>query len=118
MIAPGLDVNLDHEPNRESQGCDVVTQSDSVGLGERVKTNRRDGLNLAKLLRACELTAVWVPDDRHEAMRDLSRARLAAHKDLRGKRQQIISMMLRLGRIYPRQEDMGAGPHGLVDATE
>jgi len=33
MIAPGLDVNLDHEPNRESQGCDVVTQSDSVGLG-------------------------------------------------------------------------------------
>ena len=33
MIAPGLDVNLDHELNRESQGCDVVTQSDSVGLG-------------------------------------------------------------------------------------
>jgi hypothetical protein len=34
----------------------------------------RDGLNLAKLLRAGELTAVWVPDDRDEAMRDLSRA--------------------------------------------
>lgn len=52
--------------------------------GERVKTNRRDGLSLARLLRAGELTAVWVPDERHEAMRDLSRARLAAHKDLRG----------------------------------
>jgi transposase len=75
--------------------------------GERVKTNRRDGVNLARLLRAGELTAVWVPDERHEAMRDLSRARLAAHKDLRGKRQQIISMMLRLGRIYPGQKTWG-----------
>ena len=45
--------------------------------GERVKTNRRDALSLAKLLRAGELTAVWVPNERHEAVRDLSRARLA-----------------------------------------
>ena len=37
--------------------------------GDRVKTNRRDAEGLAKLLRACELTAVWVPDERHEAMR-------------------------------------------------
>jgi hypothetical protein len=43
-------------------------------------------MSLAKLLRAGELTAVWVPDERHEAMRDLSRARLAAKKDLQGKR--------------------------------
>jgi len=41
--------------------------------GNRVKTNRRDAISLAKLLRAGELTAVWVPDERHEAMRDLSR---------------------------------------------
>jgi len=75
--------------------------------GERVKTNRRDGLSLARLLRAGELTAVWVPDERHEAMRDLSRARLAAHKDLRGKRQQLISMMLRLGKIYPGTKTWG-----------
>src|SRR5712672_2475856 len=46
--------------------------------GDRVKTNRRDAVGLAKLLRAGELTAVWVPDERHEAMRDLSRAREAA----------------------------------------
>jgi transposase len=39
-----------------------------------VKTNRRDALSLAKLLRAGELTAVWVPDERHEAMRELARA--------------------------------------------
>src|SRR5439155_14108267 len=38
--------------------------------GQQVKTNRRDAQNLAKLLRAGELTAVWVPDERHEAMRD------------------------------------------------
>ena len=46
--------------------------------GDRVKTNRRDALSLAKLLRADELTAVWVPDGRHEAMRDLTRARETA----------------------------------------
>ena len=65
--------------------------------GDRVKTNRRDAVSLAKLLRAGELTAVWVPDERHEAMRDLSRARQAVKKDLQGKRQQISSLMLRLG---------------------
>jgi transposase len=46
--------------------------------GERVKTNRRDALKLARLLRAEELSAVWVPDAGHEAMRDLVRARAAA----------------------------------------
>jgi transposase len=56
---------------------------------------------------AGELTAVWVPDERHEAMRDLSRARQAAHKDLRGKRQKIISLMLRLGRNYPGKKTWG-----------
>jgi transposase len=46
--------------------------------GDRVKTDRRDAINLAKLHRAGELTAVWVPDEAHEAIRDLVRARLAA----------------------------------------
>src|SRR5256885_17123122 len=69
--------------------------------GNRVKTNRRDALNLAKLLRAGELTAVWVPDPRHEAMRDLVRARGAAVDDLKSKRQQILSLLLRLARYYP-----------------
>jgi transposase len=36
--------------------------------GERVKTNRRDAVTLARLLRAGELTAVWVPDATHEAV--------------------------------------------------
>jgi transposase len=69
--------------------------------GDRVKTNRRDALTLAKLLRAGELTPVWVPDARHEAMRDLVRAREAAVDDLKSKRQQVLSLLLRLGRRYP-----------------
>jgi transposase len=68
--------------------------------GDRVKTNRRDALSLVKLLRAGELTAVWVPDPRHEAMRDLTRARGAAVEDLRSKRQQVSSFMLRQGLHY------------------
>src|SRR4249919_3495317 len=55
--------------------------------GDRVKTNRRDALSLVKQLRAGDLTAVWVPDPRHEAMRDLTRARETAVEDLRCKRQ-------------------------------
>jgi transposase len=69
--------------------------------GDRVKTNRRDALDLAKLLRAGQLTAVWVPDPRHEAMRDLTRARGAAVQDVRCKGQQVSAFLLRLGRSYP-----------------
>ena len=68
--------------------------------GERVKTNRRDAVTLARLFRAGELTAVWVPDTIHEAVRDLVRAREAASADLRKKRQQLHSFLLRHGRIY------------------
>jgi transposase len=75
--------------------------------GDRVKTNRRDAVNLAKLLRAGELTAVWVPDPRHEAMRELSRARGAAVEDLRGKRQQVSSLLLRQGLHYPGKKTWG-----------
>ena len=38
---------------------------------DRVKTNRRDAVTLARLFRAGELTSVWVPDPTHEAIRDL-----------------------------------------------
>ena len=68
--------------------------------GERIKTNRRDAVTLARLLRAGELTAVWVPDSVHEAMRDLVRAREAAAQGLRRKRQQLLSFLLRHGRIF------------------
>lgn len=68
--------------------------------GERVKTNRRDAVTLARLHRAGELTGVWVPDAKHEAIRDLVRAREAAGDDLRRKRQQLLSFLLRHGRLY------------------
>jgi transposase len=68
--------------------------------GERVKTNRRDAVTLARLFRAGELTSVWVPDAVHEAVRDLVRARHAAAEDLRKKRQQLLSFLLRHGRIF------------------
>lgn len=70
--------------------------------GERIKTDRRDAIKLAKLHRAGELTAVWVPDPAHEAMRDLVRARLAAVRALRQARQQLSGFLLRHGRCYSR----------------
>jgi len=73
--------------------------------GERVKTNRRDAVTLARLHRAGELTGVWVPDATHEAARDLVRAREAAWDDLRRKRQQLLSFLLRHGRIYTAGRD-------------
>lgn len=85
-------------------GYDCVVAAPSLlprKAGDRVKTNRRDALGLAKLLRAGDLTAVWVPDTHHEAMRDLTRAREAAVEDLTAKRQQVSSLLLRLSRAYP-----------------
>ena len=63
--------------------------------GVRVKTNRRDSETLAKLLRAEELTSIWVPDAAHEAMRDVVRARGAAVSDLTRCRQRIGGFLLR-----------------------
>ena len=70
--------------------------------GDRVKTDRRDAASLAKLHRAGELTAVWVPDPGHEAMRDLVRARLDAVRALRRARQQLSRFLLRQGCHYGR----------------
>ena len=70
--------------------------------GERIKTDRRDAINLAKLHRAGELTPVWVPDQAHEAIRDLVRARLAAVRTLRQARQQLSGFLLRQGQHYHR----------------
>jgi transposase len=79
--------------------------------GERVKTNRRDAVTLARLHRAGELTGVWVPDAKHEAIRDLVRAREAAGDDLRRKRQQLLSFLLRHGRLYTAGRDHWTQAH-------
>ncbi len=75
--------------------------------GERVKTNRRDAVKLARLYRAGELTEVWTPDEAHEAMRDLVRAREAAVKDRTRKRQEIRSFLLRHGKLYAGKKAWG-----------
>jgi len=68
--------------------------------GDRVKTNRRDAAMLARLHRAGELTAVWVPDTAHEAMRELVRARATAARVLTKARQHLTGFLLRHGTIY------------------
>jgi transposase len=84
-------------------GCVVVAPSLIPRKpGDRIKTDRRDAINLAKLHRAGELTAVWVPDQAHEAVRDLVRARLAAVRTLRQARQQLSGFLLRHGHPYNR----------------
>jgi transposase len=67
--------------------------------GERVKTDRRDALNLARLLRRGDLPPVWVPDEVHEALRDLSRARTDAQVDLLRHRHQLGKFLLRQGLV-------------------
>lgn len=68
--------------------------------GDRVKTNRRDATMLARMHRAGELAAVWVPDAEHEAMRDLVRARVTAARVLTKARQHLTGFLLRHGKIY------------------
>ncbi len=79
--------------------CEVIAPSlVPVKAGDRVKTDRRDAEKLARCYRAGELTAVWVPDAAHEALRDLVRAREAAKKDQLKARHRLGKFLLRHGR--------------------
>ena len=83
--------------------CDVVAPTlIPVMPGDRVKTDRRDAEKLARLLRGGDLTAVWVPDAEHEALRDLVRAREAAKADQRRARQRLLKFLLRRGCAPPQ----------------
>jgi transposase len=66
--------------------------------GDRVKTDRRDALKLARSHRSGDLTAVWVPDEDSEALRDLVRAREAAKQDQLRARHRLTKFLLRTGR--------------------
>ena len=79
--------------------CEVVAPTlVPVKAGDRVKTDRRDAEKLARCYRAGDLTAVWVPDAAHEALRDLVRARLAAKRDQLRARHRLSKFLLRHGR--------------------
>jgi len=63
--------------------------------GERVKTDKRDAMKLAKLLKTEDLTPIYVPEPEDEAVRDLSRAREVAMKDLKDAKYQLKALLLR-----------------------
>ena len=68
--------------------------------GDRVKTDRRDALSLASMLRAGQLTTLWVPDATHEAIRALVRLRGLAVADVVRSKQQIMGFCLIHERTY------------------
>src|SRR5213594_4973372 len=70
--------------------------------GDRVKTDRRDAMKLARSYRSGDLTAVWVPDAGHEALRDLVRAREAAKKDELRAKHRLSKYLLRYGQHAPQ----------------
>lgn len=81
--------------------CDVVSPSlIPKKASDRVKTDRRDAEQLARLYRAGELTAIHVPDQEDEAIRDLIRARTTAMDDQRRARLRLKGFLLRLGFRY------------------
>lgn len=79
--------------------CDVIAPSlVPTKAGERIKTDRRDAEKLARSYRSGDLTAVWVPDARHEALRDLVRAREAAKEDQLRAKHRLGKYLLRNGQ--------------------
>ena len=79
--------------------CEVVAPTlVPVKAGDRVKTDRRDAMKLARSYRSDDLTAVWVPDQSCEALRDLVRAREAAKQDQLRARHRLSKFLLRHGR--------------------
>jgi transposase len=82
--------------------CDVIAPTlVPVKSGDRIKTDRRDAQKLARCYRAGDLTPVWVPDEAHEALRDLVRAREAAKKDQLRARHRLQKLLLRRGLRPP-----------------
>jgi transposase len=82
--------------------CEVIAPTlIPTKAGDRVKTDRRDAYKLARCYRSGDLTAVWIPDEAHESLRDLVRAREAAKKDERRARHRLGKFLLRRGLRPP-----------------
>jgi transposase len=79
--------------------CEVIAPTlVPMKAGDRVKTDRRDAERLARSFRSGDLTAVWVPDEESEALRDLVRAREAAKQDQLRARHRLSKFLLRTGQ--------------------
>ena len=76
--------------------------------GDRVKTDKRDARKLARLLRAGELTCVYIPEATDEAIRDLCRARTDAVDDRRRSRHHLKGFLLRHGYRYQGKSNWSA----------
>ena len=86
-------------------GVDCVVAASSKLLrapGDRVKNDRRDSRLLAEMLALGSVTEVRVPDEETEALRDLSRLRTGAARDLAHARQHVNAILLRHGLRYPK----------------
>jgi transposase len=89
----------------QARGIECTVVSPSMipkRSGDRVKTDRRDSIALARLHRAGELGAIYVPSEEDEAIRDLVRAREDAVHNRRRGIQRIKSFLMRHGIAYPR----------------
>lgn len=92
--------------------CEVVAPTlVPVKAGDRVKTDRRDAEKLARSYRSGDLTAVWVPDAAHEALRDLVRAREGAKSDQLRARHRLGKFLLRHGWRPPKGVRPWTGKH-------
>ncbi|MBT8419316.1 MAG: IS110 family transposase [Gammaproteobacteria bacterium] len=103
---------LYHQLMESGQECQVIAPSKIARQpGDRIKTDRRDALMLARKLRSGELTPVWVPDTEQEAMRDLTRTR----DDFKGQeqkaRQQLNGFVLRHGHSWPSNKTRWTKAH-------
>ena len=76
--------------------------------GDKVKTDRRNAVDLARLLRSGDLTRVYVPTVEDEALRDLCRARDAARLTLKNAKLRLKAFLLRLGLHYVGRADWNA----------
>ncbi len=86
-----------------AQGFDCMVVAPSripKKSGDRIKNDRRDAIQLARLHRAGELSAVYVPNDEDEAFRDLTRAREDAKSDEKKSKQRLSAFLLRHGYRY------------------
>jgi transposase len=83
--------------------CQVVAPSliPKSTSSRQVKTDSRDAEQLARLLRSGDLVAIWVPDEEHEAFREVVRARFVAKKDVERHRHQLVKLLLRWGLRPP-----------------
>jgi transposase len=78
--------------------------------GDRVKTDRRDAVQLARLMRSGDLTPISVPAIEDEAIRDLSRAREAAIRELNAAQVRRTAVPLRQASRYPGRATWGPAP--------